>query len=465
MASCATCAEDDQSKFSKRMLAGAWARKGAPVRCKSCISEAERAEAAKAAINSANKAANKAATDANVATNGTDEAAQEQCAGCSKMLAPSAFSRSQLLQKGEAKRCRACVGAAGVSVGGSSLLSEAVAAPRGAKLSVLRALPEPRPAVELARLKKIKRLRRSLLRLCAAEGGPPPILAFDRWLARSRLAEPEGADPLLPSRGDVEPGLVKDLCRGGKMDAAAAQRVAAQLAQEAAQAVVHLARAFGAGGAGGEAGGEVGGGEVGDEAGGEAGGEVIVQERGAALRLSLGGPKPYVDLTRAHYAKLRSMHAAAAAGAAGEVGGEATEAQLRARVLCVLFRYAALGAHGYQAALCADGFETLREALGCTFECFASPLNCRYPTYCSAFADTDRFFGSLGSFFSFHPTEGSFEVHPNPSPSPNPSPKPEPQPEPMAPSPSPRLTRPPLPPLPHAPRAHGGRPTPPLCPM
>ena len=120
-----------RKQLSKRMLAGAWARKGAPVRCKSCISEAERAEAAQAAVNAANKAAIKAADG---------EIKQERCAGCSKMLAPSAFSRSQLLQKGEAKRCRACVGAAGASVG-SSLLSEAVAAPRGAKLSVLRASP------------------------------------------------------------------------------------------------------------------------------------------------------------------------------------------------------------------------------------------------------------------------------------------------------------------------------------
>ena len=104
MATCTTCAEDDPSKFSKRMLAGAWARKGAPVRCKSCISEAERAEAAQAAVNAANKAAIKAADG---------DIKQERCAGCSKMLAPSAFSRSQLLQKGEAKRCRACVGAAG----------------------------------------------------------------------------------------------------------------------------------------------------------------------------------------------------------------------------------------------------------------------------------------------------------------------------------------------------------------
>ena len=419
MVTCATCAENDQRKFSKRMLAGAWARKGAPVRCKSCISEEERASSAKAA------------TNVPAATDVPDGTSQERCAGCSKMLAPSAFSRSQLLQKGEAKRCRACVGAAGASVG-SSLLSEAAPAPRGAKLSVLRALSEPRPAVELARLKKLKRLRRSLLRLCASEGASPPILAFDRWLARCRLAEPEGADPLLPSCGDVEPGLVKDLCRGNKMEAEAARRVASRLAEEAAQAVVQLARAVGAGGAGGEA-----------------GGEVIVQDRGAALRLSLGGPKPYVDLTRAHYAKLRSMHAAAAVGEAGGEGGEATEARLRARVLCVLLRYAALGAHGYQAALCADGFETLREALSCTFECFASPLNCRYPTYCSAFADTDRFFGSLGSFFAFHPAEGSFEAHPHPNPTPylslKPHPNPSPIPQPQAPPPSPSPTSSPEP--------------------
>ena len=121
-----------------------------------------------------------------------------------------------------------------------------------------------------------------------------------------------------------------------------------------------------------------------------------------------------------------------------------TEAQLRARVLSVLLRYAALGAHGYQAALCADGFETLRSALGCTFECFASPLNCRYPSYCSAFADTDRFFGSLGSFFAFHPTEGSFEAQPRArAPSPEPEPRaPSPEPEPPSPSPEPRALSP-----------------------
>ncbi|CAM9219071.1 unnamed protein product, partial [Phaeothamnion confervicola] len=45
-------------------------------------------------------------------------------------------------------------------------------------------------------------------------------------------------------------------------------------------------------------------------------------------------------------------------------------------------------------------------------ECFASPFNCRWERYCSAFPDTDTAFGSLGSFFEFRPAAGSFEVNP-----------------------------------------------------
>ena len=45
-------------------------------------------------------------------------------------------------------------------------------------------------------------------------------------------------------------------------------------------------------------------------------------------------------------------------------------------------------------------------------ECFASPLNCYYPRFCSAFSDTDTPFGSLGSFFEFRPDEGSYEANP-----------------------------------------------------
>ena len=36
----------------------------------------------------------------------------------------------------------------------------------------------------------------------------------------------------------------------------------------------------------------------------------------------------------------------------------------------------------------------------------------RYPRYCSAFEDIDQYFGSIGSFFDFHPTSGCYEANP-----------------------------------------------------
>eukprot|EP00965_Chrysotila_dentata_P004608 149938-Pleurochrysis_carterae.AAC.1 len=82
------------------------------------------------------------------------------------------------------------------------------------------------------------------------------------------------------------------------------------------------------------------------------------------------------------------------------------------RVLCLLLRYEALGGHGYQSAVERRAFEVLRDRCGVHAECFASPLNCTNMQYCSAFEDTDGCFGSLGSFFGFRPTQGSFEANP-----------------------------------------------------
>jgi len=57
-------------------------------------------------------------------------------------------------------------------------------------------------------------------------------------------------------------------------------------------------------------------------------------------------------------------------------------------------------------------FAFLREQLGVHHECFASPLNCYFRSFCSAYPDVDAAFGSRGSFFDFRPTGGSFEVGP-----------------------------------------------------
>ena len=57
-----------------------------------------------------------------------------------------------------------------------------------------------------------------------------------------------------------------------------------------------------------------------------------------------------------------------------------------------------------------------QRCLGVDFECYASPLN-RYKhfgcgMYCSAWFDSDRYFGAVGPFQSFRPRSGSFEANP-----------------------------------------------------
>lgn len=56
-----------------------------------------------------------------------------------------------------------------------------------------------------------------------------------------------------------------------------------------------------------------------------------------------------------------------------------------------------------QAACPESVFDVLKDYLGVTHELFASPLNCFFASYCSAFADTDAPFGSCGSFWTFDP--------------------------------------------------------------
>ena len=83
-------------------------------------------------------------------------------------------------------------------------------------------------------------------------------------------------------------------------------------------------------------------------------------------------------------------------------------------VFCILQRYETLSgaSPGNQMALPDHAFDVLRTQLGVSHECFASPLNCRLPSFCSMFPDTDTCFGSKGSFFDFIPKEGSYEANP-----------------------------------------------------
>jgi hypothetical protein len=84
---------------------------------------------------------------------------------------------------------------------------------------------------------------------------------------------------------------------------------------------------------------------------------------------------------------------------------------------CCLARYESIQGAGYQCAVPPAAFDAALHGLGLgtTMECFASPFNCRYRNYCSAFSDLETRFGSVGSFFdddAFFPRQGSFEANP-----------------------------------------------------
>ena len=79
---------------------------------------------------------------------------------------------------------------------------------------------------------------------------------------------------------------------------------------------------------------------------------------------------------------------------------------------CLLARYYSIQGPGFQAACPEQVFNVLEENLNVHHECFASPLNCYYGSYCSAYYDVDFPFGSLGSFWDFKPNGGSFQANP-----------------------------------------------------
>ena len=130
-------------------------------------------------------------------------------------------------------------------------------------------------------------------------------------------------------------------------------------------------------------------------------------EAGGALSHLVVGrllPKP-LKISSEWLRKLRAMHVGR--GGAGEAEAEG---RFRVDLARLLLRYKAIGGSGFQAALGGGAFAVLRSAFGTNMETFASPLNARTSPFCSAFADTDRAFGSVGSFLELRPESGSFEA-------------------------------------------------------
>ena len=266
-----------------------------------------------------------------------------------------------------------------------------------------------RAALELRRFKLVKRLRHQLALKCGALGlTSPPLLVFERWLARAMLEGPEAVPtPLLPAV-DSGGGLGRDLKRAGVEDLAVADAAAAELAAASAALGKKLE-------------GEDGSGSDDEEAKNAAKlqaeedkkARVVADDAGPLLALKVNDCKPYMTISKAHAGKLRALYCRHSLGGAPlPSAGTPENATFLASMFAMLARYEALGGAGYQAALGETAFDVLKKKLGVGCEAFASPLNCRYGRFCSAFSDVDSAFGSLGSFFDFKPERGSFEMNP-----------------------------------------------------
>ena len=246
--------------------------------------------------------------------------------------------------------------------------------------------------------KQVKRTRSELARIAAcaqsSDTGQTPLLLYERWLARASLASDGLTAPLLPNI-DPEGGLAKDLARhGASVDAST--RAASEAVSKSREAAARWRSRRDA---------------IENDVV-----DIAVQERGAFITLQLGTLKPYVKITKMHLGKLRALYCRASRRGK-PLPDDSSSSEYKTFAFCVfalLTRYDSLGGAGYQAALGEHAFDVLYEKLGVCVECFASPLNCRYGTFCSQFEDVDAHFGSLGSFFSnaFAPIEGSFEMNP-----------------------------------------------------
>jgi phosphorylated CTD-interacting factor 1 len=136
----------------------------------------------------------------------------------------------------------------------------------------------------------------------------------------------------------------------------------------------------------------------------------LKRENDASVALTLGSTS--VRVNAEHFHKLRRLYERCH-------GAETVDedAFLTATFAMVCRYDAAQGgqvrfAGGHHTALHGEAFDVLRDGLGCGMELFASPLNCRWPKFCSAHGDVDAPFGSVGSYDGFAPKRGCYEVNP-----------------------------------------------------
>lgn len=149
--------------------------------------------------------------------------------------------------------------------------------------------------------------------------------------------------------------------------------------------------------------------------------ETAATEQAAVLRFE----DDTLSVSRIHLLKLRSLYEVHHPHPGLDKGAEVEEWEetFRRRLYVMLRRYvtfigldpAGEGQRGgnMHAAAPESVFAWLKSELGVCCESFASPLNCYFPRFFSAFLDVDAPFGSMGSFFHVDALpEGSYEVGP-----------------------------------------------------
>ena len=305
-------------------------------------------------------------------------------------------------------------------------------------------VPHISPSEETLRHKCVGKSRERLKSLCAKLQVIPPLMAWERWQANCKLKEDLEQrnkrfsrqtckyEYILPSPegGCLDEGLVNDLLRTGVTEAQARSVVGALTKQS--QKLVADIRAYSS-----------------KEKERDAGKKKQLVMRTAKNNYGTGSvkvtvvehkhtydvfvhPKHILKINRGHYSKLKELYVLAQrrknhlshstssidspppdpVPASTVFANDVELAKFHDDLYVMLARYNALLGHGMQCALGEADFDTLQYYLQVSLECFASPLNCRFPCYCSAFFDSDFAFGSRGSFFQYEPREGSFEVNP-----------------------------------------------------
>mmetsp|Transcript_40 Transcript_40/g.114 ORF Transcript_40/g.114 Transcript_40/m.114 type:complete len:524 (-) Transcript_40:214-1785(-) len=259
-------------------------------------------------------------------------------------------------------------------------------------------------AMELKRQQLMQVLHRKLQDSCRQLGVRYVNKMLESWVLQQSAGEP--SDPVLGGAAASPEALVAELREAGAPETGAA-RAASELCKLAKNLISQVQQM--------RPGGPQPRVEVFDiEHGGKKARQALLERQGnpKALQgkeLVVGHTK--LRINQEHLEKLEELHRRHSSPK------NATWDEFLQRVCSLLVRYNTLqggSCHGggMQAALTEEAFAILHDRMGATMECFASPLNCYWGCYCSAFPDTDAPFGSVGSFFSFHPTEGSFEANP-----------------------------------------------------